>query len=123
MFCDCVSVTFHCIDVLHTCYTHPLTWPDSDGWWGTGQIEKLRHLLEISASDRFHDISIKMGQEGQMGQNKPSCSFPRVETIANRFLMNIYLRKVNFVLLEIPASDRFPDKSIKNGSSGTNGAK
>ena len=80
-------------------------------------------LLEIPASDRFHYINTKMGQEGQMGQNKPSCSFPRVETIANRFLMNFYLKKVNFVLLEIPASDRFLDKSIKNGSSGTNGAK
>ena len=75
-------------------------------------------LLEIPASDRFHDISTKMGQEGQMGQNKPSCPFPRMETIANRFLMNFYLRKVNFELLEIPTSDRFPDKSIKNWSNG-----
>ena len=72
-------------------------------------------LLEIPASDRLNDISTKMDQEGQMGQNKPSCSFPRMETIANRFLMNFCLRKVNFELLEILASDRFLDKSIKNG--------
>ena len=75
-------------------------------------------LLEIQASDRFYYISTEMGHEGQMGQNKPSCSFPRVETIANRFLMIFYLRKVNFELLKTPASDRIPDKTIKNGSNG-----
>ena len=74
--------------------------------------------LKLPANDRFHDISTKTDREGQMGQNKPSCSFPRMETIAIRFLMNFYLIKVNFELLEIPASDPCPDKSKKNGSNG-----
>ena len=45
-----------------------------------------------------------MNQEGHMGQNKPSCSFPRVETIANRFLVIFHLRKVTFGRPKTPAT-------------------
>ena len=58
-------------------------------------------LLEIAASDRFHDKRIKNGLNGA---NKSSCSFPRVETIANRFLVIFYLRKISFGRPKTPAT-------------------